>query len=265
MIGCWSVGEESNLKCILLCDWDNFKYVASIARKNNAGIEFQSFCEPELLENPKEAILEHYAYKDVVYKTMHGAFYDLYPGSYDPLVSEVARKRVLQSLQIAKELSFFDVVFHHDYLPNTSSPEEWTGRLVKFWKGILEQTPERIRLHLENVFDDTPRVIKRLVDRINSPRFGICLDIGHAHAFSETPVFEWVETLGSRITYVHIHDNNRKKDEHLAIGDGSIPIKRVLEAIETQSKEALWALEQAREDDLIRSLEWIKKNYLKPK
>jgi sugar phosphate isomerase/epimerase len=257
------------MKRILLCDWDNFKYVGSIARKNNVGIEFQSFCEPEILENPKQAILEHYAYKDVVYKTMHGAFYDLHPGSLDPLVREVARKRVLQSLRIAGELSFSDVVFHHDYVPNTSSPEEWTGRLVEFWKGILEQTSERTRLHLENVFDATPKVIKRLVDRINSPRFGICLDIGHAYAFSETSVFEWVETLGSRISYVHIHDNNGKKDEHLAIGDGSIPIKRVLDALETHSKEALWALEQALEDDacihLIRSFEWIRKNYLKPK
>ncbi|MGD8543501.1 MAG: sugar phosphate isomerase/epimerase family protein [Candidatus Bathyarchaeota archaeon] len=257
------------MKRILLCDWDNYKYVASIARKNNVGIEFQSFCEPEILDNPKQTILEHQACKDVVYKTMHGAFYDLYPGSYDPLVSEVARKRVLQSLQIAEELSFSDVVFHHDYVPNASIPEEWTGRLVEFWKGILEQTPERIRLHLENVFDDTPKVIKRLVDRVNSPRLGICLDIGHAYAFSETSVSEWVETLGSRISYVHIHDNNGKKDEHLAIGDGSIPIKRVLDALETHSKEALWALEQALEDDacihLIRSFEWIKKNYLKPK
>jgi sugar phosphate isomerase/epimerase len=253
------------MKCILLCDWDNFKYVASIARMNNLGIEFQSFCEPELLENPKQAILEHYAYKDVVHKALHGAFYDLCPGSYDPLVREVARKRVLQSLEVARELNICDVIFHYGYVPNTSSPEEWTRRSVEFWKGILEQTPERIRLHVENMFEDTPRVIKRLVDLVNSPRLGICLDIGHVYAFSETSVFEWVETLGSGISYVHIHDNNGRKDEHLAIGDGSIPIKRVLDAIETQSNEALWALEQEHEDDLIRSLEWIKKNYFKPK
>jgi sugar phosphate isomerase/epimerase len=257
------------MKYILLCDWDNYKYVASIARRNNVGIEFQSFCEPEILDNPKQTILEHQAYKDVVYKTMHGAFYDLRPGSYDPLVREVARKRILQSLEVARELNICDVVFHHGYVPNTSNPEEWTRRSVEFWKGILEQTPERIRLHLENVFEDTPEVIKRLVDRIKSPRLGICLDIGHAYAFSETSVSEWVETLGLRISYVHIHDNNGKKDEHLAIGDGSIPIKRVLDALETHSKEALWALEQALEDDacmhLIRSFEWIRKNYLKPK
>jgi sugar phosphate isomerase/epimerase len=64
---------------------------------------------------------------------------------------------------------------------------------------------------------------------------------------------------------VHIHDNNGKKDEHFTIGDDSIPIKQVLDAMETKSKEALWTLEQAVEDNLIRSFEWIRKNYLKPK
>ena len=250
------------MKCILLCDWDNFKYVASIARMNNVGIEFQSFYKPELLENPKQAIQEHYACRDVVCKALHGAFGDLCPGSFDALVREVARKRVLQSLEVARELNIFDVVFHH-------GEREYTQQSEEFWKSILEQTPERINLHLENTFEDTPEVIKRLVDRIKSPRLGICLDIGYAYAFSETSVSEWVVTLGSRISYVHIHDNNGKKDEHLAIGDGSIPIKRVLDAIETQSHEALWALEQALEDDacmhLIRSFEWIRKNYLKPK
>jgi sugar phosphate isomerase/epimerase len=251
------------MKRILLCDWDNFEYVGSIARKNNVGIEFQSFCEPEILDNPKQTILEHQAYKDVVYRTMHGAFYDLCPGSPDQLVREVTRKRILQSLEVARELDIFDVVFH------LGAPfGEYREQLVEFWKSVLEQTPERISLHLENT-NETPEVIKRVVDRINSPRLGICLDIGHAYAFSETSVFEWIETLGSRISYVHIHDNNGKKDEHLAIGDGGIPIKRVLDALETHSKEALWALEQALEDDscmhLIRSFEWIRKNYLKPK
>ncbi|UCH69635.1 MAG: sugar phosphate isomerase/epimerase, partial [Candidatus Bathyarchaeota archaeon] len=96
------------MKRILLCDWDNFKYVGSIARKNNVGVEFQSFCEPEILDNPKQAILEHQAYKDVVYRTIHGAFYDLRPGSLDPLIREVTRKRILQSLEVARELGIFD-------------------------------------------------------------------------------------------------------------------------------------------------------------
>ncbi len=52
----------------------------------------------------------------------------------------------------------------------------------------------------------------------------------------------------SRISYLHIHDNNGKKDEHLAIGDGCIPIRKVLDAVESQSSEALWALEAGKQD-----------------
>lgn len=252
------------MRCILLCDNENLTHVASLARMNNVGVEFQSFYRPELLENPKQAILEHYEYKDVVCKALHGAFGDLCPGSFDPLVREITQKRVLQSLEVAGELNINDVIFHHGYVPNTSYPEGWIRRSAEFWKGILQRTPERTRLHLENHLEDTPETIKRLVDVVNSPRLRICFDIGHAHAFSKTSVTEWVETLRSRISYLHIHDNNGKKDEHLAIGDGCIPIRKVLDAMETQSNEALWALEAGKQDGLVRSLEWIRKNYLKP-
>ena len=252
------------MKRILLCDNGNLAYVAPIARMNNVGIEFGSFHEPELLEDPEQALQEHYACRDIIGKALHGAFGDLCPGSFDPLVREVARRRVLQSLEVAEKLDICEVIFHHGYVPNTSSPEGWIRRSGEFWKDILVQTPERIRLHLENMLEDTPRVIKGLVDAVNSPRLGVCFDIGHAHANSSTSVLEWVEALRSRISYVHIHDNNGRKHEHLAIGDGCIPIKRVLDAIETQSNEALWAIEVSGAG-LVRSLEWIRKKYFKPK
>lgn len=252
------------MRCILLCDNENLAYVAPIARMNNVGIEFGSFHKPELLEDPEQAIQEHYACRDVVCKALHGAFGDLCPGSFDPLVREVARKRVLQSLEVAEKLDVCEVIFHHGYVPHTSSPEGWVRRAGQFWKAILKQTPEPIRLHLENMLEHTPMVIKRLVDAVDSPRLGVCFDIGHAHANSTTSVLDWVDALQSRISYVHIHDNNGKRDEHLAIGDGCIPIKRVLDAIEIQSNKALWALEVSG-DDLVRSLEWIRKNYLKTK
>lgn len=248
------------MKCILLCDDGNPRVVFPLAKRYAVGIEFGAFYKPELLENPKRAIEEHDAYSDVICKALHGAFGDLCPGSFDPLVREAARRRVLRSLEVARDLSIGDVIFHHGYVPNTSSPEGWIRRSAEFWKPILEQTPERVKLHLENFLEDTPEVLACLIDKVNSPKLGVCFDMGHAHALSETPVLEWANTLGSRISYVHIHDNNGKKDEHLAIGDGCIPIKRVLDAIETHSDTALWAIETF-EDGLIRSLEWVRKHY----
>ncbi len=101
----------------------------------------------------------------------------------------------------------------------------------------------------------------RLVDKVSNPRLGVCFDIGHAHALSETPALEWVEVLGSRISYVHIHDNHGKKDEHLPLEEGNVPIKQVLDLIEIQSNEAFWAIETPP-DGLVQSLEWIKKTYV---
>ncbi len=252
------------MKHLLLCDNGDLN-AALIAKAYNVGVEFGSFYEPEPLENPEPVIRDHEAYRDLIYRALHGAFGDLCPGSFDPLVREVARKRVLQSLEVAERLDVHDVIFHHGYVPRTSSPEGWIRRAGAFWKDILAQTQKRTRIHLENMLEDTPEVIKGLVDAVNSPRLGICYDIGHAFANSKTSVLEWVEALGARISYVHIHDNDGTKDQHLAIGDGCIPIKSVLDAIEIRSKRALWALEisraRTRRQGLIRSLEWMKNTY----
>ena len=104
------------MKCILVCDNGHLEEVASIARGYNTGIEFGAFYKPELLENPKQAISEHNACKDIVPKALHGAFGDLCPGSFDPLVRRVVEKRILQSLHVAEKLNVNDVIFHNGYV-----------------------------------------------------------------------------------------------------------------------------------------------------
>ncbi len=54
-----------------------------------------------------------------------------------------------------------------------------------------------------------------------SPDMKICLDLGHANT-SEGPV-AFVRALGPHIISLHCHDNLGTNDEHLAIGDGTVP------------------------------------------
>lgn len=51
------------------------------------------------------------------------------------------------------------------------------------------------------------------VDMMNHPRFGACLDIGHAYLVKEDPV-NMINTLGHRIWGLHIHDVARDNDLH---------------------------------------------------
>ncbi|KUG20085.1 MAG: sugar phosphate isomerase/epimerase [Methanomicrobiaceae archaeon] len=57
---------------------------------------------------------------------------------------------------------------------------------------------------------------------------GITLDVGHAHTTGNLDGF--LRCL-SRIDHLHVHDNHGDHDEHLALGDGTIPWDTVGKAI----------------------------------
>lgn len=57
---------------------------------------------------------------------------------------------------------------------------------------------------------------------------GITIDIGHAHTVGRVDAFlPWLPSA----RHLHIHDNHGSADEHLALGDGTIPWERVGSAV----------------------------------
>ena len=62
--------------------------------------------------------------------------------------------------------------------------------------------------------------------------------------------------LGSRIGYVHLHDNQGKEDEHLGLGRGSIPMVETLHCLQECCPQAVWAIE-AHELGIEQSIEWL--------
>ena len=61
-----------------------------------------------------------------------------------------------------------------------------------------------------------------LLERIDFPRVGFCLDLGHQHSFSETPLDKWLLATWPYLKEVHLHDNDSSFDAHLPVGSGTI-------------------------------------------
>jgi len=62
-------------------------------------------------------------------------------------------------------------------------------------------------------------------------RFGICLDIGHVMLVTEEPE-QWFSLLAPHIRHFHLNDNHFKRDEHLALGSGSISWSHIFQLME---------------------------------
>jgi len=218
----------------------------------------QSFYDPAYGESDADAIERHLtAIAGISPQSMHGPFADLCAGGMDAEIRRVTRLRYDQAIVTARDLGINRIILHHGYIPGTSLTAGWLKRITEFWRDLLADLPPDMHIHLENHLEHDTRLIGEVIDRVGDPRLDICLDIGHAHCHGRIPAAEWPRRLGGRISYVHLHDNHGESDEHLALGDGTIDLPAVLEALEEHCPEAIWALEASDDDQIDRSVAWL--------
>lgn len=240
---------------LLHCTTEDIEQVLPLATQHRLGIELTSFSHPPLLEQPAELVARHRQWLDgfTGVRSIHGAFYHLIPGAIDPLIREATATRMRQAVGFAREMEAAHLIFHHGYYARARFDAGWVARSAAFWRDILTAVPHRMTIHLENAHEISPDLQLALIDEVNDPRLGICLDIGHAHAFSSTRVLDWITTLGERITYVHLHDNDGSGDQHLPLGQGNIPLAEVLAMLEAHAPQAIWMIEA----EATASLAWL--------
>ena len=243
------------MKALLLCDDTEAASVAPLCQRYGVGVEVQAFYDPEVIEQPR-ALPEHERLiEGITPRGLHGPFGDLCPGSFDPMVRDVARTRFEQAYSVAQQLGAEHIVLHHGYVPGTSGHSNWLKRSAAFWHDFI-LGKEGVRVHVENMLEHDPELLADVIDAVDSPALDICFDTGHAHCNGRVAVLDWIERLGSRIGYVHLHNNHGSEDEHLGLGDGTIPMEDVLAALEDHAPDALWAIE-AQVPYLEASLAWL--------
>jgi sugar phosphate isomerase/epimerase len=70
-----------------------------------------------------------------------------------------------------------------------------------------------------------------LLQRLDSPRLQLTLDVGHLHCQGETPIANVIRAWGDRIVNVHIEDMRAGVHEHLMFGEGEIDFPPVIAAL----------------------------------
>lgn len=248
------------MKNLILCDDCEVEKVSAVCRQFGYGIEIQAFHKPSLYEETPEIINDYKKYIDKIeFVSMHAPFADLNPGSSDPLLREVARKRFELAYEIATKLNISHIVFHIGYVPGTGIPKNWAGRCVNFWNEFLEGKSEKMNYYIENMLEKSPEILFDVIEGIDKHNVKVCLDIGHAHCNSTTSVADWIISLKDKIGYVHMHDNHGEKDEHLGFGQGNIPLVEVFNLLIEHAPKAIWTLE-CKTDSQLDSIEFLKKN-----
>ena len=246
------------MKELVLCDDDKIEQVLPLCKKYGLGIEIQGFYKPTLIDKHDEFLTK---YKKLlpkrISKYLHAPFADLCLGSATPKIVEVTKFYFDCAYRVAKELGCRRITVHHGYVPGTSFIPNWNKRAVNFWNEYLQDKKDTA-FDMENMLEWNADSLIEIVDTADVKSLGINLDIGHAHCNSKESVIKWIKKLGNRITYVHLHNNHGKQDEHLGLTKGNINIKKVLKTLNKYCPDAVWALE-CKVEDMEESILLLKK------
>ncbi len=246
----------------------NFSEFLEHAQNEGYNLEIASFAFPDVLDNNWSSILEQYK-KDLIGFTgtisMHGVFKDLYLNSGDKEVRNIAEKRILHNLEIASELNTKFIVFHTNFIPiitHESYRIQWVKSHARFWKRVIKEYD--ITIVLENMWDPDPSMLKRLVDRVQSPFLKICFDTGHWNIFSKVSLNEWFSVLKDDIVYVHVNDNKGEIDNELIPGQGTIDWGNFNDLIRINNMEPEIIIEVGSLEKTIQSIDYFKENAIYP-
>lgn len=191
--------------------------------------------------------------------SIHGPFMDLSPGAVDSMVREVTIQRFSHVLDIAEILNPKVIVFHsgYDKWKYDAKVDIWLKGSLATWKPINERAAALgIKIAIENIFESEPKHLVLLAKEMNSDNFGLCFDTGHFNLFSELPLSEWIGMIKPYLLELHIHDNSRYADQHLAIGDGDFDFETLFKELE--GVDCVYTIESHTVEDVKKSLKRIK-------
>jgi sugar phosphate isomerase/epimerase len=191
--------------------------------------------------------------------SVHGAFIDINPGSGDPAFLELSVRRCEKSCETALEIGAENIVFHSSCLPflGGSYPDVWAGKCASFFEELAEKYS--LRIFIENSQDISPKPIRMMMDRISNPRIGVCLDFGHVN-YTPVPLEIWLDTLGDRIGYIHLSDNNGVYDDHLPLGEGSVDWEKADQLWKQLDRKVPMTLEVGGLDGVRKSMAFLREH-----
>ncbi|MAT15678.1 MAG: isomerase [Planctomyces sp.] len=142
-----------------------------------------------------------------------------------------------RSVDIAERLESQAVSFWAG-VPRTSDVDEaqrweWLVAGCKEVAAYAGQKSVRIAFEPEpGMLVESFEQFRRLQQEVDSPLFGLTVDIGHVICVEDSPIPEYIREWGPCIYNVHIEDMCRGVHEHLRFGEGEIDFPSVLKSLD---------------------------------
>ena len=238
---------------------------ADMAREFGLGLEIAEYCTAWNMDEKFGEVDPAVRKKldGISRSTLHGPYNELFPCAIDRKARALTAERYRQAIDLAKAYGSSKVIIHGGYNPWIYYPVWYVEQSIVFWKEFMKTDPG-VEICLENVLETEPQWLLDIVRAVDDPRLRLCLDVGHASAYSRIPLMTWLESWAPYINHFHIHNNaglgtDGTADQHRPLNEGAIPMKQLLRRIDELCPEATVTLEMM---EMRSSLEWIQENHI---
>ena len=226
----------------------------------STGLDYAELVHQFPSENIDVELLESFNLK----YSIHAPFMDVNIASLQEKSRLNSIDQIKTSIDMANRINAEAVVIHPgltSYLPNKyfrqeviTAAKDSMAELGRYGEdsGILT-TFENMPNFESMLFEDIVELNGFLEER----GLYMTLDIGHAnHAgyAADGMIFDTIK-------HVHIHDNFGDDDAHLALGEGSIELKRIVNSLESKSYDGIYIIEVNDYDSIEKSYDYMKRNF----
>ena len=226
----------------------------------NLGIEYAELVHQYPAEFIDSEILESYSLK----YSIHAPFMDVNIASPQDQSRLNSIAQIKSSIDLANEINAEAVVVHPgliSFLANKYFKKEVYEFANQSIKEIGDYAKNLgVMATIENMPNFESMIYQNIVDLnqlLVENEMHMTLDIGHANHVGYAPD----EMIFDSIKHVHVHDNLGDDDSHLALGEGSIDLKYIINTLESKNYDGIYILEVNDYDSIKKSYEYMKKNF----
>ncbi len=143
---------------------------------------------------------------------------------------------ILKTLDFARAIGARNISITSGRCLGGMPPDQAAKQFAESIQPILDRADHlNIDIGIEcepGLFLEYATELREWIDRLNHPRFGANLDVGHSQVLGE-PIPESVKLLGDRIWNLHVEDIPGRKHYHLIPGQGALDWQSLRSALDS--------------------------------
>jgi sugar phosphate isomerase/epimerase len=164
------------------------------------------------------------------------------PSLISPIVAyrQDRTRLILKTLEFAKAVGAANISITSGRMLGGMPPDLAARQFAESMKPILERADQlAVNVGIEcepGLFLEFAEELREWIEKLDHPRFGANLDIGHSQVLGES-ISESVKMLGERIWNLHVEDIPGRKHYHMIPGEGTLDwggLKKSLEEVRYQ-------------------------------